>query len=90
MGFTERACVKVTEAISAKSRTSQTDMVDLTSPTEDEDTTNNNNEILFVKNTKLKQEDETEKMETDNIVQEDEKHESNGEAFSKDGKQAEN
>ena len=65
-------------------------MVDLTSPTEDEDTTNNNNEILFVKNTKLKQEDETEKMETDNIVQEDEKHESNGEAFSKDGKQAEN
>ena len=47
-------------------------MVDLTSPTEDE-TTDNNNDILFIKDTDTQKEGETEKK--DEKVQEHEKHE---------------
>ena len=94
MGFTEktpqyRACVKLIEAISPKSKTSHRDVVDLTSSTEDNYTTDNNNDIIFVKNSKLQQEGETEKTKMDNILQEDREHESNEEGISKDGKQAE-
>ena len=93
MGFTEktpqyRACVKLIEAISPKPKTGHTKVVDLTSPTEDDATAGNNNEILFV-NTKLQQEGGTEKTKTSNILQEDEEHESQGEGITKDDKQAE-
>ena len=60
MGFTEKipqyqACGKFIEVISPKNNKKQTDVVDLTSPTEDE-TNDKNNDILFVmeKNTPKK------------------------------------
>ena len=92
MGFTEKipqykACVKFIEAISPKSKTSHTDVVDLTSPTEDDDTIDNNNDILFVKDKDLQQEGETKK--TNNNFQYHEEHESDGEEVIKDGKQSE-
>ena len=58
-------------------------MVDLTSPTEDNDTIDNNNDTLFVKDKDLQLEGETKNL------QEDEEHESNGEEIIKDGKQSE-
>ena len=53
MGFAEKspqyqACVKFIEAISPKNSTKETDVVDLTSPTENV-TIDNNNDILLVK-----------------------------------------
>ena len=52
MGFREKtpqyyACVKIIEAISPKHISKQTDVVDLTSPTEDEKIDNNNDFLLF-------------------------------------------
>ena len=63
MGFTEktpqyRACVKLIEAISPKNKTSHTEVVDLTSPIEDDATADKNNEISFI-NTKILQESGT-------------------------------
>ena len=77
MCFTEktpqfRACVKLIEAISRKTKASHTDVVDLTSPTEDDDTIDNNNDILFVKDTEMQKEGETEKTKTNNNLQVDE------------------
>ena len=93
MGFTEktpqyRACIKLIEAISPKFKIGHTEVVDLTLPTEDDATSENNNEFLFVK-TKLQQEGETEKTKTVNILQEDEEHKSQVEEITKDGMQAE-
>ena len=93
MGFTEKtpqygACIKLIEAFSPKHRTSHTEVVDLTSPTEDDATAINKNEILFV-NTKLQQEGGREKTKTSHILQEDEEHENQGEETTKDDKQAE-
>ena len=61
MGFTEKtpqykACVKFIEAISPKNKISSTDVVDLTSPTEDYEKNENNNDILFVKEKEIEQE----------------------------------
>ena len=61
MGFPEKipqyqACVKFIEAISPKNNKKQTDLVDLTSPTEDE-TNDKNNDILFVKEKSTPKED---------------------------------
>ena len=88
MAFTEKTpqykpCVKLIEVISPKSKTSHTDVVGLTLPTEDDDTIKNNNDTLFVKDKNLQQEGETKNL------QEDEEHESNGEENIKDGKQSE-
>ena len=60
MGFTRktpqyRACVKLIEGISPKNKTGHTEVVDLSSPIEDDATAGNNNETLFV-NTKTQQE----------------------------------
>ena len=91
MGFTEktqyRACIKLIEAISLKHKTGHTEVVDLTSPTEDDATAGNNNEILFV-NSKL-QEGGTEQTKKSNTLQDDEEHESQGEEIAKDDIQAE-
>ena len=59
-------------------------MVDLTSPTEDE-TTDNHNDILFVKDEEQKEGD-IEKE--DEKWQEDEEHENNGKDVNRDGKQS--
>ena len=82
MGFTEktpqyRACIKLIEAIGPKHKTGHTEVVDLTSPTEDDATAGNNNETLFV-NTKLQQEGGTEQTKKNNTLQDDEEHESQG------------
>ena len=63
MGFTEKtpqyqACVKFIEAISPKNRKNQTNIVDLTSPTEDE-TIEKNNDISFIKDKDIQKEGET-------------------------------
>ena len=62
-----QACLKFVEAISPKQSAKQTEVVDLTSPTEDEKV-ENNNDILFVKNM------DTQKKTDDTEVQEDEEH----------------
>ena len=62
-------------------------MIDLTSPTEDDDKIENNNDILFVKEKEVQQEGETEKANKN--LQEDEEHESNGEEANKKEKQTE-
>ena len=82
MGFTEKtpqyqACVKFIVAISPKHRAKQTEVVDLTSPTEDENV-DNNNDILLVKNI------DTQKM-ADTEMQEDEEHNNLEEEIPKDG-----
>ena len=82
MGFTEKtpqyqACVKFVEAISPKHRAKQTEVVDLTSPTEDENV-DNNNHILFVKNIDTQKTADTE-------MQEDEEHNNLEEETPKDG-----
>ena len=71
MGFTEKTpqyqdCVKFIEAISPKHSARQTEVVDLTSPTEDENV-DNNNDILFVKDIDTQKTGDTE-------MQEDEEH----------------
>ena len=60
MGFTEKTsqyqvCVKFIETISPKNTRNQTDAVDLKSPTEDQ-TINNNSDILFVEDTDTRKE----------------------------------
>ena len=62
-----QACLKFVEAINPKQSAKQTEVVDLTSPTEDEKV-ENNNDILFVKNM------DTQKKTDDTEVQEDEEH----------------
>ena len=67
MGFTEKTsqyqvCVKFIETISPKNIRNQTDAVDLKSPTEDQ-TINNNSDILFVEDTDTRKEGETEKKD---------------------------
>ena len=94
MGFTEkasqyRASTKLIEAISPKPKTGHREVVDLTSPPEDDTTADNNNKVLFV-NTKLHQEGETKTTKTGNILQEEEEHENQGEKITKVHKQAEN
>ena len=69
IGFTEKTpqykvCVKFIETISPKSKTSHTDVVDLTSPKEEDDTIDNNNDNLFVKDKDLQQEGETKRRTT--------------------------
>ena len=71
MGFTEKtpeykACVKFIEAISPQNKTTtHNNIIDLTSPTEDE-TIDNNMEILFVKtNDKGTQEKDDEQLQND-------------------------
>ena len=93
MGFNEktrqyRACVKLIEAISPKNKTGHTEVVDLTSPIEDDATADKNNEILFV-NTKIHQESGTDQNEKSNILPDDEEHESRGEEIAKDDIQTE-
>ena len=83
MVFTDKtpqyqACLKFIEAISPKHGNDQTEMVDLMSPTE-EDNAENNNDILFVKNI-----DNQQKVD-DTEMQEDEEHNKQEEELSKDG-----
>ena len=83
MGFTDKtpqyqACLKFIEAISPKHGANQTEVVDLTSPTEDENV-ENGNDILFVKNI------DTQKKTDDSEMQEDEEHNKQEEELSKDG-----
>ena len=80
MGFTEKTsqyqvCVKFIETISPKVIRNQTDAVDLKSPTEDQ-TINNNSDILFVEDTDTRKEGETEKK--DEKMQEHEEHKNLG------------
>ena len=82
MGFTEKtpqyqACVTFIEAISSKHSARQTEVVDLTSPTEDENV-DNNNDILFVKNIDTQKTGHTE-------MQEDEEHNKLEEEIPTDG-----
>ena len=82
VGFTEKipqyqACVKFVEAISPKHSARQTEVVDLTSPTEDENV-DNNNDILFLKDIDTQKTGDTE-------MQEDEEHNKLEEEITKDG-----
>ena len=84
MGFTDKtpqykARLKFIEAISPKLGTKHTEVVDLTSPTE-EDMVDNNNEILLFKENEKKQ-----KID-DNEMQDDEEHNKQEEEPSKEGK----
>ena len=83
MGFTDKtpqyqACRKFIEAISPKHGTKHTEVVDLTSPTE-EYMADNNNEILLIKENEKKQ-----KID-DNEMQDDEEHNKQEEKPSKEG-----
>ena len=71
MGFTEKSsqnqvCVIFIEAISPKNISDQTDTVDLTSSREDQ-TIDNNSDILFVKDTDTQKEGEKKCRNTRNI-----------------------
>ena len=83
MSFTDKtsqyqACLKFFEAISPEHGNKPTEVVDLTSPTE-EDIAENNNDILLVKDiNKQKKTDDTE-------MQDDEEHNKQEEELSKDG-----
>ena len=69
---------KFFEAMSPKQSAKQADVVDLTSPTEDENV-DNNNDIQFVKKIESQETGDTE-------MQEDEEHNKLEEEISKDGK----
>ena len=90
MGFSEkthqyRACVKFIEAISPKNKTGHTEVVDLTSPPIEDETTDTNNEMLFI-NTKICQESGVDQNKK-NV--DDKKHEGQGEDNSKQAIQTE-
>ena len=89
MGFTEKtpqfkACIKLIEAISPKSKTNQTEVVDLISPPIENEPTDTNNDILFI-NTKICQEGGVENDKNDD----EEEHESQGEETAKQNTQTE-
>ena len=82
MGFKDKtsqyqACIKFTEAISPKHSARQTEVMDLTSPTEYENV-ENHNDIPFVKNIDIQKTGDTE-------MQEDEEHNKLEEEIPKDG-----
>ena len=74
------------EAISLKNKTKKTDVVNLTSPTEDE-TNDNNNDFLFLKDKNDSKEDE--KKKKDKQIYEEEEHGNNTEEANKNGTRAE-
>ena len=83
MGFTDKtlkyqACLKFIKAISPKQCAKLTEVVDLASPTGDENV-ENNNDIPFVKNM------DTQKKTDDTEMQEDEEHNKLEDELPKDG-----
>ena len=91
MGFTEKtpeyqACSKLLEDISPRNK-EKTDVVDLTSPTEDDTNDNNHNNLLFVKKKNTLKEVEKEKKDAEMF--EEEEHGNDVLGANKDGTQTE-
>ena len=89
LGFTEttpqfKACIKLIEAISPKSKINQTEIVDLISPPNEDEPTDTNNDILFI-NTKICPEG----GEDDDQNDDEEEHENQGEKTAKQNTQPE-
>ena len=89
MGFTEttpqfKACIKLIETISPKSKINQTEVVDLISPPNEDEPTDTNNDILFIKTKSCPE------GGVDDAQNDDEKeHESQGEETAKQNTQPE-